>query len=239
LARFSDPCETRCHGKHGYCSFREGHKHYQLDGGSNTRRAQRYPGGLNFALAAELISGGRRRFPKGYIADVCGGSGGVAKAAISSGFPSYVFDNAVKIKDDITHRSFTAWHKKKIDAGKIMGVMLALPCSSFSLANSRSGKALRSKIEARGISNAIFTFRERERIEQGNRLLDAGINIIKHCCVRQLPVCLENPSSSFMWSDLRLSRTLQANNAKVYNISQCAFGARWRKENTVAFLNIV
>ena len=114
LTRFSDPCETRCHGKHGYCSIREGHNHFQLDGGGNTRRAQRYPGGLNFALAAVLIRGGRGRFPKGYIADVFGGSGGVAKAAISSGFPSYVFDNAVRIKDDITHRSFTAWLKKRL-----------------------------------------------------------------------------------------------------------------------------
>ena len=82
------------------------------------------------------------------------------------GFPSYVFDNAVRVKDDITHRSFIAWLKKEMDTGKIMGVMLALPCNSFSLANSRSGKALRSKLGPRGIKDAVFTFRERERIEQ-------------------------------------------------------------------------
>ena len=165
LVCFSDLCETCCHGQHGYCSFREGRKHFQLDGGCNTRRAQRYPVGLNFALAAELISGGRHRFPKGYIADVCGGSGGVAKAAIACRVPSFIFDTAVRIRDDITHRSFNAWFRSEIEKGKIRGVMLALPCNSFSLANSRSGKALRSKTEPRGITDAVFTFRERERIE--------------------------------------------------------------------------
>ena len=81
------------------------------------------------------------------------------------------------------------------------GVMLALPCNSFSLANSRSGKALRSKLEHRGISKEPFTDRERERIDEGNRLLDAGIFLIMQCCLYSVPLCLENPQSSYMWSD--------------------------------------
>ena len=204
----------------------------------NARRAQRYPTASIFSLASELIEAGGTLFPNGYGADVCGGCGGVAKAAISLGTDAFVFDTASRLKDDITRLLFLRWLEEQLSSHKIKAVVLALPCNSFSLANSRSGKALRSKNEPRGIKGSDFTFRERERILNGKRLLDAGIKLIGQCISNRVPICLENPKSSYMWSDPKLVHLLRSNNAFVCDMSQCVFGARWRKQTTLAFLNV-
>ena len=43
IEKYWDPVQTRCHGKHGFCSFRGGHKHLILQGRGRTVRAAAYP----------------------------------------------------------------------------------------------------------------------------------------------------------------------------------------------------
>lgn len=54
LARFEDTVETRCGGRHGKCSFRSG-RHFHLDSGSRTRKAEKYTKALCEALANDLV----------------------------------------------------------------------------------------------------------------------------------------------------------------------------------------
>ena len=112
--------------------------------------------------------------------------------------------------------------------------MLATPCSSFSLAISRSGRALRSSSHPRG-EPIPMTHSERVRVADGNRALRATIRMIACCNQFRIPYALENPASSYLWKDPALQRVLS--NAYLAKLHQCAFGARWKKATTIAFEN--
>ena len=112
--------------------------------------------------------------------------------------------------------------------------MLATPCSSFSLAVSRSGKALRSLSHPRGLPIPM-TAHESERVKAGNRALDASIQMIRTCNMHGIPSALENPATSYMWADSALQAVLAR--AFVARLDQCAFKARWQKRTKIAFGN--
>ena len=51
----SNPGALRCHGKHGWCSFRPDHKHVILDGSSLTRAAAAYPPRMAHWIVNQLL----------------------------------------------------------------------------------------------------------------------------------------------------------------------------------------
>jgi hypothetical protein len=82
-----------------------------------------------------------------------------------------------------------------------------------------------------------MTQSESDRILEGNRSLDATISIIRFCNHFGVKYILENPASSYLWSDpVLLSVTDSATDATIH---QCAFGANWRKETRFCFGNFV
>ena len=81
-----------------------------------------------------------------------------------------------------------------------------------------------------------MTLRERARIDEGNRALDATIRLTAVCNHFGVPFALENPTSSYMWKDPLLSQALER--ATKVLLHQCAFGAAWRKATTIAFGNL-
>jgi hypothetical protein len=175
----------------------------------------------------------RRRLPDAYVADLFSGSGGVAQHARRQGFKAKEFDIRHGKGGDLLAPGFRRNFARDMQEGKVIAVMIATPCSSFSLAQSRGGKALRSRLYPRGIPQ-FLTERERSRIEIGNRCLDVTIFVIRLCNKCNVPWMLENPSSSYLWCDKTLQRHVNA----YADIHQCAFGAHWRKATRFGFGNI-
>jgi hypothetical protein len=111
--------------------------------------------------------------------------------------------------------------------------MLAPPCSSFSVAQSRSGHAIRSNQFPAGLPN--LTGEQQNRIREGNRLANATIKLLKLCIHYTIPAILENPASSFLWKYPVLAPLLAIGQHRV--VHMCAFDARWRKATGIHFFN--
>ena len=86
--------------------------------------------------------------------------------------PALIFEISRRPSDDVCSYGFKRWISKEASERKIGAIMCATPCSSFSVAVCRSGRALRSQEEPIGKS-INMTAEERSRISLGNRCLDA------------------------------------------------------------------
>jgi hypothetical protein len=158
----------------------------------------------------------------------------VAIAAEALGVSSFITDLRYGKQYDVCEPAFVSWLNAQANDNLIAGAMLAPPCSSFSLAISRSGKALRSSTHPRG-KPIPMSQKEKARVELGNQCLDAAIRVIHVLNRFSIPFVFENPSSSYMWHDITLHAAL--GDAKLIKVHQCAFGARWRKDTCFAFAN--
>jgi hypothetical protein len=187
------------------------------------------------ALAEEIVYASPLPVSRGIFLDIFGGCGNVAVAAQRLGRESFIVDTRYGDIGDVCKPAFVSWLTAQASNNLIAGAMLAPPCSSFSLAISRSGKALRSAAHPRG-KPIPLTAVEKDRIELGNKSLDAAIAVIHVLNRFSIPFVFENPSSSYMWHDVPLHAAL--GNAKLIKVHQCAFGARWRKDTCFAFANI-
>ena len=128
--------------------------------------------------------------------------------------------------DNVCSRKFFAWLSAEFAANRVHSIMLATPCSSFSIAVSRSGVALRSREHPRGIPKPM-SLAQLNRIDQGNKALDATIKIIRLCNQHRVPYILENPALAYLWFDPALRCVII--NAFIVDVDQCAFKAPWKK----------
>ena len=217
-----------CSGKHGHCSFRRG-RHVQLDGGAATAAAAAYPSRLGFALARELAFS--RELPAGrrVVLDFFAGSLAVTTQLGNFAIDTLVIDS--RFGCDALAEGFANYVCQLIGSGKIYACMIAMPRSSFSLAQSRSGFALRSQTAPRGIETNDP--RRQARISLGNKLLDFTIQVIKCCNKISFPFILEDPVSSYAWHDSQLKNALCR--SVMADVHQCAFGARFRKATRFMF----
>ena len=197
-----------------------------------TRAAAKYSLQLARAIARELVYC-KRVHPESMVLDIFGGSGIVARQCGRLGFRARVIEK-MRPADDATSKDFLQWVRQLAQARRITAMMIATPCSSFSLAQSRGGKALRSQSEPRGISQHV-TPAERARIDNGNKVLDASIALIKICSEFSIPYGVENPATSYLWHDEKLINVTKG--ARHAVVDQCAFGAKWRKRTRLAFGN--
>ena len=165
-----------------------------------------------------------------------GGSGGVGIACTQRGLQSEIIDSSICSKVDVTKRSFLVWLRRQLINSTKATVMLATPCSSFSIAVSRSGRAIRSQMWPRGLP-AGLTLAEQTSVDTGNKLLDATIFILRVCVRLKIPAVLEIPRTSYLWWDRRLQQLIAASKATTAHIHQCGFSAHWKKETTFVFFN--
>ena len=218
-----------CKAKHGKCSFRSG-KHLVLDGGCRTKNAAKYPDAMAKRLAAELLGVCKR----GAVLDLFAGSGVVSKYVVEFGGMALSCDLHRDKRQDLTHLCFYDYFASLILEGCVRSAMIAIPCNSFSLAQSRSGKAIRSKLEPWGVSSDLT--------ESQHSTLRTGNNIVKHVLFLLhlfnhvgLPYIVENPQSSYIWS-LPEMKEATADGISIV-CHQCAFGSRSRKATRLLFVN--
>ena len=219
-----------CSGKHGHCSFRRG-KHIQLDRGSATKAAATYPPRLGSALARELAYSRPEKAGKRIVIDLFAGSLAVTKQLRHFGIETLVLDSL--FGTDVLTKGLIAKVCETLSSGQVYACMIAMPCSSFSLAQSRGGTALRSKSAPRGLPTNDLA--KQKRIWHGNELLDYTIAFINVCNQHFIPYVLENPLSSYVWQDAKLQHVVR--NGEVVDVHQCGFGARFRKATRLVFGN--
>ena len=203
-----------------------------LKGGHRTKQAAKYSNGLSYALACELCWSRKRLNRRSMILDIFAGAGGVARACHALGFNAYVFELSKSTTSDVCSYLFQDWVSKAIASQRIHAIMLATPCNSFSIAVSRSGRALRSKAHPRGLP-INMTESEAERIRQGNKCLDAAIFVIAFCVRFRVPCILENPACSYLWHDPALQSVLDG--SAITTITSICFWSQMAKANKIRY----
>ena len=83
----------------------------------------------------------RARKLSGSMRDLFGGSGGVAVACLREGMPSLAFDTQLRSSDNLSSWQFLQFAAVQLLAKRVSVIHAAPPCSSFSVAVSRSGRA--------------------------------------------------------------------------------------------------
>ena len=222
-------CRLLCRAKHGMCTYRRGQRHLVLDGGAKTSAAAKYPAGLALRLAECLVGVGR----SGFVLDGFAGSEIVGDACLDLGARVMSQDICRDPSEDMCSPIFLKFIEEQCRLQTLRSVMLPFPCRTFSLAQSRSGHALRSQLEPRGVSKP-HNESQRAAIREGNQMLDAMIQMILVLNRYRIPFIAENPQSSYIWHDRELLMVLKG---RWKTIHQRAFGSRSRKATTLVFCN--
>ena len=179
-----------------------------------------------------------RRNQKGcYVADVFSGRGGVALACERIGFVSRQWDIRLGHQCDLTSRNVLYRLKCDIRSGKVLAMMMAPPCSSFSVARDRI-KVIRTRNQPWGISSEFLTTAETEKIQLGNACFKSCFALIRTLDRFGIPWILENPASSKCWHLPFLQSICRQQH--VHNIYSdfCQFGTIWKKHTRFVCGNI-
>ena len=233
LGKFKECWQIRCSGRHGKCSFKEGRPHEQLNGSSKTRQGQRYPARLAVHLAEAFDAEVRSRQLPGAMWDLYCGCGDVGKRFNEFGHEARLFDTQIRASDDLNASGFHTHFKTAISQSRVSCVHVAPPCSSFSVANSWQGHAIRSGTHALGLPG--LTQAEQNRVNDGNRCVDSLIVFINLCNRASIPLAIENPATSYLWKVPAIATLCKSGHVADYHM--CAFGAKWRKHTRHVFFN--
>ena len=112
-----------------------------------------------------------------------------------------------------------------------MGVFLGTPCTSWSRALRR---ALRSRACPMGIASSELSAVEQSRLANGNASFLFSCRIIDLCIRCGVPVMLENPASSLMWSAPRMIQLCKKSEHQQAHFHMCQFGTRWQKATRIS-----
>ena len=119
--------------------------------------------------------------------------------------------------------------KRLMRSNLVEAVMLAPPCSSFSLA--RNARPVRDNAHPRGLPG--LNSEDAIKVAVGNRCLDAAVKIFKWSTLFGIPACVENPLGSHFWRVPEGAKLLDLGH--VLKVHQCSFGAHYRKATKLFF----
>ena len=141
------------------------------------------------------------------------------------------FEIANDVNQDVLSHDFLNFVSN--ERNNIKSIMLPVPCRTFSLAQSRGGKAIRSQAYPRGLPGP-HSESALERIRVGNSIVDRAVRLLRVLNKLHIPYIVENPYSSYLWHFASFSECLRGG-AKV-RVHQCAFGAPYRKDTLLVFM---
>lgn len=170
-----------------------------------------------------------------YVADLFSGHGGVARAMRAAGFTCRERELLKGPDNDLTNPCVVSKLFSDIHKGRVLGAMLAPPCSSFSPARDRTS-VIRNKQYPWGKPG--LTEREREVVLVGNRCFRSALKIVKVLDKSGLPWILENPHSSKCWYLPPLKRLAGSSHVHTRVLDFCQYGTRWSKRTRMLLGNI-
>ena len=115
-----------------------------------------------------------------------------------------------------------------IRRGKVLAVMMAPVCTSFSRARDRT-KVIRSHRFPWGIPKRFLSEKELQSIQLGNAVFRTCIQLISELNSRRIPWILENPYFSRCWNLPPLRQLLQNHQAFLCRGDFCQWGTKWKK----------
>ena len=161
-----------------------------------------------------------------FVADLFSGCGGVSKAVRVLGFDGREWEIALGPDGDLCNRNVRRKLLHAIRSGRVIAIMAAPPCGTFSSARDRSG-AIRSRSFPWGLPD--LPPHDAAKVADGNRCLRGLLSVIRCAHTRGLPWLWENPHSSKMWYVPEVAKLSAHDRVETCVLDQCMFGARWKK----------
>lgn len=163
-----------------------------------------------------------------YVMDLFSGEGGVSKACIKLGFNAKQWDIKYGACHDLTDPKVVRRIITEIRRGKVLSVMMAPVCTSFSVARDRT-KVIRNRRYPWGIPKQYLTEAEKEKVVLGNKVFKTCAKIIEELLIHGIPFILENPRSSKAWF-LPVMQSLLTHPSIHYVVTDfCQWGTPWKK----------
>ena len=153
---------------------------------------------------------------------------------------------------DLCEPSMQAAVLSAIKAGWVISVWMGLPCNSWSKARRgrswkerqvqgrrRSGypAALRDFENLWGLPRDSLSPADQRTLQMHNALVTFALEVIDLCAWMQLPVAVENPGGSMLWSLPELQCRIHDSLQHVSSVTTdyCCWGTPWRKRTTMIF----
>ena len=169
-----------------------------------------------------------------YIMDLFAGHGGVSEACEKLGYVSKQWDIRHGHMHDLTDKTVVRRLIRDIRKGRVLGVMMAPVCTSFSRARDRT-KVIRSLRFPWGIPQRFLNEKEAASIKLGNACFRTCIQLIHELNLHSLPWILENPWMSRCWQLPPIRRLLQQHSAFLCRGDFCQWGTKRRKPTGFLF----
>ena len=158
----------------------------------------------------------------------------MSKACANRGFSTKLWDIKYGDSHDLGQRKVYDKFRSDLSSKRVLGVCLAPPCSSFSVAHDR-GTPIISKLHPWGLPNLENYWQE--RINIGNVAAKQSLKLCRLCIKYSVPFVLEHPVSSRIWATPEVKKLLDSGCFDCV-ADQCQYGARWRKRTRFLCYNI-
>ena len=122
--------------------------------------------------------------------------------------------------------------RSEAQCGNIICTMLAPPCGSFSSLQFLNER-LRDASFPWGLPR--LSARAEARVQEGNRTAFAALYYFRLCMRLSIPVCLEHPFRSWLWSCPEVQALLVRKGVESVIVDQCQFGSSFRKRTRLMF----
>ena len=139
-----------------------------------------------------------RSVKRRYLADIFSGSGGVARKARQLGFNAREWEIDNGIQYDVTSPKVENEISSDILRGRIISMMIAPPCTTFSRARDRTA-VLRDPEHPWGLPAEKLSEVDRIKVIEGNRTMRVAIRLAKCAHRNGPPWIFENPDTSKCW----------------------------------------
>lgn len=136
-----------------------------------------------------------------------------------------------------------------IKGGFIAGIWLATPCQGLGRARrgtpwkKRLAKgtqkgfpaAIRGRGHEWGLPVEELCPRDRQTLAQSNALIRFSLRIIEAAVSAGVPVAMENPAKSYLWTLPEVGAMLEAKGCARVTLDFCGYGTPWQKSTTLLF----
>ena len=180
----------------------------------------------------------RRKFkPRRYVADLFSGDGGVARQIRRLGFCAKEWDINHGPQFDLTIPRVLKRLLSDIHHGRILAMMMAPPCTTFSVARDRT-KIIRSRRFPWGLPKRFLTSEEHQKVVVGNKCFQTCFELIDVLQKSQIPWILENPASSKCWFLPKMQQLMTSPACNLIITDFCQYNTRWRKRTALLTGNL-
>jgi hypothetical protein len=179
---------------------------------------------------------------KDIFVELMAGTRRLASAAVRKKWQGISFDNEVCADEDVVSQRFASSLVKLSRRFKrrMRGIWFGLKCASWSRARRNcSGKPgwpspLRDQHNVLGLLSLV-SCADKAKVAEGNRQMRWAARLFRNLAAEGIPVILENPSTSFLWSSPPFKKLLRQFSSVIFDF--CGFGCPYRKRTQLLYAN--